>query len=367
MKSAYVTAVLVTAAVALIGAEVHIGQPDGLTVHEWGTFTSVAGEDGNAIEWDALGGKDDLPRFVYDSGYHCIKNRLTGTIRMETPVLYFYSRRAMEARVHVSFQQGLLTEWYPQADHRSGLEWKSLKIEPDTSPAFPVESAASRYYAARATDAAPVAVGNQHEKFLFYRGVGHAKVPLSARVSEDGKVVVANRTPDTIPMMVLFENRGGRIGYRPAGAFADSVTLERPALDATFPELRADLENALIDAGLFPKEARAMIETWRDSWFEEGSRLIYIVPARTVDAMLPLDVEPAPITTTRVFVGRIELLTPETMHAVEQALAANDRSIAARYGRFIDPILNRIILAHPADATAVYRFRGSLPLGGGCR
>ena len=33
----------------------------GLTVHEWGTFTSVAGAGGRAIEWLPLGGPTDLP------------------------------------------------------------------------------------------------------------------------------------------------------------------------------------------------------------------------------------------------------------------------------------------------------------------
>ncbi len=32
---------------------------DGLTVHEWGTFTSIAGEDGMAVEWKPLAGPDD--------------------------------------------------------------------------------------------------------------------------------------------------------------------------------------------------------------------------------------------------------------------------------------------------------------------
>ena len=85
-----------------------------------------------------------------------------------------------------------------------------------------------------------------------------------------------------------------------------------------------------------------MVETWRDSWFEEGSRLIYIVPSRAIDAFLPLQVEPAPSQTARVFVGRIELITPETTSAVEEAMAKSDWSAIDRYGRFLDPILTRI-------------------------
>ena len=85
-----------------------------------------------------------------------------------------------------------------------------------------------------------------------------------------------------------------------------------------------------------------MVDTWRDSWFEEGSRLIYILPSRAVDAMLPLEVEPAPAQTARVFVGRIELVTSETRRSVEEALIKRDTSTLDRYGRFLDPILKRI-------------------------
>ena len=63
-----------------------------------------------------------------------------------------------------------------------------------------------------------------------------------------------------------------------------------------------------------------MVETWRDSWFEEGTRLIYIVPSRAVDAFLPLHVDPAPSQLARVFVGRIELITSETKREVEVAI-----------------------------------------------
>src|SRR5206468_6263249 len=91
--------------------------PSDLTVHEWGTFTSVAGEDGSAVDWDALGCKDDLPAFVNDFGYRGFKGRLAGTVRMETPVIYFYSPKEVDAHVKVAFPHGLITEWYPRAEY----------------------------------------------------------------------------------------------------------------------------------------------------------------------------------------------------------------------------------------------------------
>ena len=106
-----------------------------------------------------------------------------------------------------------------------------------------------------------------------------------------------------------------------------------------------------------------MVETWRDSWFEEGSRLIYIVPSGAVDAILPLEVHPSPSQTARVFVGRIELITPETTRAAEEAMVTGDRSTMQRYGRFLDPILQRISAESPAKASQVEQFRQSLPNG----
>jgi hypothetical protein len=50
-----------------------------------------------------------------------------------------------------------------------------------------------------------------------------------------------------------------------------------------------------------------MVETWRDSWFEEGSRAFYIFPRTLLDTTLPLSIEPQPAKTIRVFVGRINL------------------------------------------------------------
>jgi hypothetical protein len=47
--------------------------------------------------------------------------------------------------------------------------------------------------------------------------------------------------------------------------------------------------------------------------------------------------------TTRVFVGRLELVTPATKRAVESAFAANDQPTLAKYNRFLEPILRNMI------------------------
>jgi hypothetical protein len=358
-----VASVLGVTAVFLIAADGPKSQ--GLFVHEWGTFTSVAGADGSAIDWDSLGCPDDLPKFVNEYGYRGIKWRLTGTVRMETPVMYFYSPREITAHVTVQFPHGLITEWYPKARYSvfqdgvplpaningidtslrkptGAIEWRDIKIQPGASSAFPVETAASRYYAARETDAAPITVNGEKEKFLFYRGVARVEVPLAARVASDGKVLIENRGTDPVSGVILFESRAGKLGYRTVGTVERNATADSPALDRTFADLQRDLETTLVAQGLFAKEAHAMVETWRDSWFEEGSRLLYIVPARAVDAMLPVQIEPVPERIARVFVGRIELFTPATEAAIKTAIARRDGATINLYRRFLGPLLDRI-------------------------
>jgi hypothetical protein len=106
----------------------------------------------------------------------------------------------------------------------------------------------------------------------------------------------------------------------------------------------------LIAQGLYQDEAQAMFETWRGSWFEEGSRLLYIVPRQFVDEVLPLTINPAPAQTVRVFIGRLELVTPATQRAVEQALATHDRATLARYNRFLVPIIESMLASEKSSA-----------------
>jgi hypothetical protein len=353
----------------LIADEPHTS-PD-LTVHEWGTFTAVAGKHGNAVAWTPLPGSTDLPGFVEHFSDANFKTGLRGTIRMETPVLYFYSARDTTVSVKVTFSRGIISEWYPHAVrvqpngvlrntnlsqlHNDGsIEWRGVTLSPNLSGEFPREDRANRYYAARDTSSTPLCVkttaGDQQEKFLFYRGVSAALLPVTARQSADGNLLVKNLDENDIPAIILFERRGERAGYRFVRSFSDETVLEPPSLTGSMDAPSGDLEGLLVDQGLFPDEAHAMLETWRDSWFEEGSRLIYIVPREFVDKILPLTIDPAPSQTVRVFVGRLEIATSATERAVETALATHDEVALSKYGRFLEPILQGLREEHHGSA-----------------
>jgi len=350
--------------VSLVGNAQKENSDPGLIAHEWGTFTTVAGESGQAVEWLPLNSPTDLPSFVEHFKGAGFKVGLGGTIRMETPVLYFYSTHETSVDVSVSFFHGLITEWYPHASEiepsssldnvalfpqqSSGrIAWKSVQVKPSAAHAFPQEGQSSHYYAARATAAAPLSIattnGQQHEQFLFYRGVSYAAPPLAALVLPSGQIEAMNQTGGEISKLILFERRGDKIGFRVLASLREAAILDRPALHASLDSLLNDLEASLVSVGLYPDEAHAMLESWKDSWFEEGSRLIYMVPPSFVDKILPLSIQPQPAAIQRVFVGRMELLTPATQKAIEAAVASHDQVTLAKYGRFLAPMIETML------------------------
>jgi hypothetical protein len=344
-----------------------------LIAHEWGTFTSIAGDDGNAFLWLPIATKSDLPTFVEHYPNADVKGGLRGTVRMETPVIYFYSPRQVTVAASVSLAAGLITEWFPHASHvrpansspimldplsAGSISWDAVTISPATNANFSRENVASHYYAARETSANTVSVrtptGNQQEKFLFYRGVSLFAPPLSAKVLASGQLQLKSIAEGSTTI-ILFERRGDKLGYRISSLDSGAI-MDTPSTSGTLDSLYSDFEDTLVARGLYRDEAHAMLETWRDSWFGEGSRLFYIVPRPFVDTVLPLSIRPAPTRLIRVFVGRIELVTPATENAVEAALLSGDHETLGKYGRFVDAIVDTMI-TRQADPTQAERLR----------
>jgi hypothetical protein len=344
----------VTTFATLILSAVSLTASD-LVTHEWGTFTSVAGENGVPVAWASLNGPADLPCFVEKIGP---EKPFTGLVRMETPVLYFYAARATTLSVHVDFPKGWITEWYPHADrvekeqppnsfapgygYRSGgIDWKSVQVLPGEDLKFPVSKGTNHYYAARATDSAPLRVvtqtGAQQEKLIFYRGIGSFEAPLRPKYLSDGKLEIRNAGAQPIPLAIVFENRGAQLGYRLVRGIRDVISVDPPEMTGNLAQLRQQLAGELVEFGLYKKEALAMVETWHDSWFEEGTRVFYIYPRAQVDAVLPLKIQPAPAELARVFVGRVEVLSPWTRQTIQNAADRRDTATLKRFGRFLEP------------------------------
>jgi hypothetical protein len=316
-------------------------------VHEWGTFTSVAGEDGSAMAWRPLYGPSDLPCFVHHLDQQNLKLADYGTVRMETPVIYFYPLKPLTVTVHVGFPEGRVTEWYPQASAvqtagtpNGWIEWKNVLVSRGGGT-LPKLDAASHYYAARQTNSWFLQSEGEEEKLLFYRGIAYFSVDLRPVVQADG-VSLHNNSTETVPSAVLFENHAGRIGYKVIHGLRDPVNIKFAELSGSVNDLRTKLAEELTEMGLYHEEARAMLETWRDSWFEEGLRVFYILPRRKVDQLLPISIEPAPEQVARVFVGRVELLSPSMRSEISAALKSGDTAMLKKYGRFLDAFLHEM-------------------------
>jgi hypothetical protein len=383
VKLVLVSLVVVTASSAVIIKLRHSAAPkasqDSLIVHEWGTFTSIAGKDGVALEWRPLNGSTDLPKFV-----HTMQSAVSGlrhpqskadwaaTVRMETPVIYFYANREMDVSANVQFPKGKITEWYPQArDVGTGINWGRIKVEPGAAFNLPADYSDNHYYAARETDAAAVQIcattgkSIEQEKFLFYRGLGTFDLPLAVTL-ENNRVALRNSGKDPIAQLILFENRDGQIGFQTVNGFSGATTIDRPVLNRNTDAVIQQLRRALVASGLYDKEADAMIKTWRNSWFEPGLRVFYILPRSATDATLPIEIDPKPEQLVRVLVGRTEVITPEMEKSVkEQVRLLSDSSPKVRaetaaaiqkYGRFSEPILKRII-EDEKDATVRARIK----------
>jgi hypothetical protein len=361
---------------------------NGLVVHEWGTFTSIAGKDGFALDYRPLQGTvSDLPSFVYSSenlprglrGRYLVGKNVNARVRMETPVLYFYSDTRLEVSVKVDFPLGKITEFYPRAnavDH--GIDWGTFAVAPGSSDAFPRGHEDNPYYRARETDAAPLSVcdreGTEHEKFLFYRGVGTFDLPLTVARDRADHFAIANVGAEKVAGIVLFRREGDRSGFELVKPLApgEKVTVHNPALPCKIPHemtrdsLEEKLVTILVEQGLYAKEATAMVATWRDTWFEDGVRAFYIFPRPATDRVLPITISPEPASLVRVLVGRIEVLTPEQESRVralvvklgdDRPLVRDEASAAIRkLGRFFRPLLVAA-KKDAADAEVVERLR----------
>ena len=87
-------------------------------VHEWGTFTAVQGSDGGDLP-GLLHDPFDLPEFVYDLTDELALTALT--VKMETPVVYFYAPRVRTSRACASLAPASTARTRSSADARRSV------------------------------------------------------------------------------------------------------------------------------------------------------------------------------------------------------------------------------------------------------
>ena len=342
--------------------------------------------------------------------------------RMETPVIYFYADEKQNIDVSVDFPKGVITEWYPQATqigpstipapapiakadelaHKVGAKsdfsfasllknhaakesrarWADIEILPknetrDTARSLLQDRSGSHYFAARDTDSAFIrtdSVGNtngtpEYEKFIFYRGVGSFATPLRVTMQADA-LTIQNTGTESLDHLFVLGLQDGAGKFIPVEKLAagEKRIVQVNLTDGISPtkklseQLCQNMAASLVSEGLYEREAQAMVNTWRDSWFEEnGVRVLYTLPRQWTDQTLPLTLDPKPREMVRVMVGRAEVLTPAIQKKLSDAIAKAEQGDSEaratvmaeckKLGRFAEPALQKLMIVGKSNAS----------------
>ena len=294
-----------------------------LEVHEWGSINIVTGEDSVRVG-DISDDQSDLPNFVEVWK----KQAVVRPMVIEKPILYFYTQKAQNINVSVTYPHGVFTQWWPKPNSfypyppRPGqkaaikggmLNWRvALDPQGKFDKAMPNMDNHPWWNTARDVDAATVRElrSNGTEKFLFYRGAGQFTPTLNVSVNDEGKFVLKNKeNTNSREVYTIHVEEGQKplIHYLPS--IKDEDQKNKKVFNSA-DDAAAHLKARLEAKGLFPKEAAGMVKIWKKSMFEKiGQRAMYMMEKADIDKMLPLRIHPKPTKEVRVMLIRFECLS----------------------------------------------------------
>ena len=250
-----------------------------------------------------------IPFFNYDpaTGWAPRSKLRHVTVKMETPVLYFYSPEAVE--VKVEFQGGTISQWYPKCHtceappagayvdfaekpYAGHISWKAKVLAPRDSTRYSTASSGQEtpeWVAPRNVASNLLrGEGGEYERFLFYRGLGNFPNPVKLAFLDDSSFTVTYDGDEDLPWLMVYD-REYRVDSSPAKTLFQgpmrahsTITLKRGPLPLYYdsPGLLAPMDSLLahlIQAGLNPDEARALENTWYDGYFrDDGLKAFWI-------------------------------------------------------------------------------------------
>jgi len=329
----------------------------GFKVHEWGTFTTLQSSNGERLS-GLQKDEETLPSFVYNIAHSYYYNGfLFGpkgfmentwfehvTVKMETPVLYFYSDSMKDVSVNVNFKNGSISQWYPEradgestqyqshldfSQPRTGwIKWNATVLPPNSIANYTDSSGLEtpQWIRPRATASNLVQGSNgEIEKFLFYRGIANFDVPIKVEFNTSGKLIITNTGSDKISYAVVYEKVIGQQANIWWSGSLDGGTIKivcKPSTATSASDLSDEMtrfEGALVTAGLFDDEAQALLSTWQESYFQhDGLKVFWLAPRSFTDTILPINITPVPQDLQRVIVGRSEVLTTQKEQELKQ-------------------------------------------------
>jgi hypothetical protein len=369
-------------------------------VHEWGTFTSLVGSNGQRQDgmfyedevlpdfvhnfWDGLPGQSNLdlqalatvetspapvtrcptmPRCpIRKMPMEFIEGQAI-TQKMETPVLYFHSDKPFRASVHVDFPEGVISQTFPSpvaslptpvpgVELKNGYARFDVDVLVNTNLTPPTVPAGNIYGHARNVVANTISSNDEVEKFIFYRGLGKFEANLFI-TSLNGSITLVNKGDDVRGIFLV--NTTGEHGS--ITALGDLVRnnklhISKKSIDSTpvesfdvFAKKAKDLlTKSLVETGLNLDEAVAMVETWEHGYFKTpGLRVLYVLNRSEVEKILPMKITPQPAKLERAFVGRVEVLRDtEEREILNNVLKLRTKFNILSLGRFAPAMIKRV-------------------------
>lgn len=343
--------------------------PKGLTIHEWGTLTSAQSSTGTWLA-GVQHQEEALPAFVHqrDLGPQGSGAAETfagvATTQVQTPVLFAQAETAGDLEVRLQAPTGLFTSVWPQAAVALPAEVSALaggelrlQLHVDPNASAPTTTAAGLWTPLRAVPAAGVSAGADRETFVFWRALSSWTPPVRVLATNDGTtsttVTFHNDGDVEIPaaFWVHVHAGGGLLkvlgAVPPKGSQVGTTTPKESNPDLFSAQATSQVSATLVQAGLNEAEASALIASWGENYFKTpGLRILWLVPKAWVDQALPITVTPTPLQHSRVYVGRLEALTPaldaETIAVVQGAGASANESVLAPLGHFAEARLRAV-------------------------
>jgi hypothetical protein len=342
-----------------------------ITAHEWGTFTARFTDLGLPYYNMHQRVEEPLPNFVegldFNSNYFdslitqpgkawsglAFGKELTifnTTIKMETPVVYFYSKDAVnDLLVDVKFNKGSISQFYPKPfDYEdSNFVKRQIKYQPPSCASCPGKLALNFneykgkaswqiailndmdinncsendpklpkvWTAPRQTQSNLITCNGTKEKFIFYRGLGGFDNPITLKYTQNYNLKIENKLnlPITYVLAIETLDDGSYSIWDTIKLDANSTRIIRnKKIRLTKLEWELgywkDFLKHLIDDGLYEDEARAILETWKESYFDtKGLKVFYLVPRNFTDSILPINFSKPISDLQRVMIGRAEI------------------------------------------------------------
>jgi hypothetical protein len=328
--------ILIAASILALSTAPLSSAAQGLVAHVWGTFATLHGQYGENVSGLYL--KESWPEFFSryirffpggENRYGQSSPALQGaSVIMESPVICLYSKKRRDFVVNAGFGSGMTLPEYQAPDGVNDdifrpfpgwIQWDTRVTPPGTEGALSLpqelQTTTSRSLRGSDTDRADAAY-SESEKFLFYRGVGNFTVPLGASFNNFGELVVTNRCAEAIPYVFVYNSKDGESGEiwwtgRLGACEVRNITAPTTERDPSLLTGKlTEFEDEIVAAGLFRKEAEALLATWYKSYFgTPGLRLLWIVPKGFTNTILPVSFTPAPDGLQRVLIGRSEIPT----------------------------------------------------------